>query len=143
MKDEISNEQEDSNKVKLSDINAFWIQRELSKNGIDDTQLLAYEKNILDILEEPDLRKCENDLVKLLNYEKFDFVKKMLLNRFEIFYLTKIGQAQNEDEKMQIINKMNETVEGSEILKRISSLNEGIKTNFELKSNQEKQPQDM
>jgi hypothetical protein len=42
----------------------------------------------------------------ILEYDKFDLAKKLLRNRFKIFYLTKLKKAQNEKEAEIIINQM-------------------------------------
>lgn len=44
-----------------------------------------------------DDRACENALVKLLGFDRFDFIKTLRQNRRMIYYCTKLKQAQPEE----------------------------------------------
>jgi hypothetical protein len=49
---------------------------------------------VLEMMQSEDEREIENRLVILLDYEKFDFIKVLLANRFAVVYCTLLGQAQ-------------------------------------------------
>lgn len=64
------------------DIDAYWLQRQLSK--IYDDAMISQAKagEVLNVLRDAnDDRECENQLVLLLGYDCFDFIKQMLRNR--------------------------------------------------------------
>ena len=48
---------------------------------------------IMKILSLTNSMECENSLVSLLNYDKYDLIKLLIHNRLEIYYLTLLGQA--------------------------------------------------
>ena len=73
---------------------------------------------VLDILQKAsDNRECENQLVLLLGYDCFDFIKMLLKNRNMILYCTLLSSAQSEVEKTAIKNKMGMDNELIKILK--------------------------
>lgn len=64
------------------DIDAYWLQRQLSK--IYDDAMISQAKagEVLNVLRDAnDDRECENQLVLLLGYDCFDFIKQVLRNR--------------------------------------------------------------
>jgi pre-mRNA-splicing helicase BRR2 len=61
---------------------------------------------VLEVLGLPDERAAENELVQLLGYDKFAFVKQLLRNRAAVYYLTKLNQAQSDSEKQSIRDEM-------------------------------------
>ena len=67
--------------------------------------------------------ECENKLVALLGYERFDLIKLLLNNRFKIFYCTRLGQAQSEKEKSVIVEEMKQTEAGVLVLDELESNN--------------------
>jgi hypothetical protein len=50
--------------------------------------------------------EVENNLLSILNYEKFDLVSLFLKNRKPIYYGVRYHQAQSEKEKEQILEDM-------------------------------------
>lgn len=50
--------------------------------------------------------EVENNLLSILNYEKFDLVSLFLKNRKPIYFGVKYHQAQSEKEKEQILEEM-------------------------------------
>jgi len=46
---------------------------------------------IMKILNLGNSMECENSLVALLNYDKYELIKLLLHNRLEIYYLTLLG----------------------------------------------------
>ncbi|KAE9318202.1 U5 small nuclear ribonucleoprotein helicase [Phytophthora fragariae] len=99
-------------------IDAFWLQRELSKFYKDAESSAKLAEEVLAILKEAgsDLSACENRLVLLLDYDKFDFIKLLLENRAKVLYCTRLKQAQNDDERRSIEEEMvaDETLEDGE-----------------------------
>ncbi|KAG7383350.1 hypothetical protein PHYPSEUDO_003730 [Phytophthora pseudosyringae] len=99
-------------------IDAFWLQRELSKFYKDAEISAKLAEDVLSILKEAgsDLSACENRLVLLLDYDKFDFIKLLLENRAKVLYCTRLKQAQNEEERRSIEEEMvaDETLDDGE-----------------------------
>ena len=89
-----------------AEIEAYWLQRQLKEyyNDANESQRLATET--LTILGEQDKRACENKLVLLLGFDKFDLIKQLLENRNTIYYCTRLKQAQSEAEKNEIEAEM-------------------------------------
>lgn len=64
------------------EIDAFWLQRKLSKIYEDPTQAQTKVREIIDILKEAtDERDVENQLVLLLGFNQFEFIKLLRSNR--------------------------------------------------------------
>jgi pre-mRNA-splicing helicase BRR2 len=98
--------------VAVSAIDAFWLQRGLGKY-FDDADISAkLAEDVLGILQLADERECENKLVVLLDYDKFDFIKVLMKNRKKIVYCTRFKQAQSDEDKAQIEAEMVADVEG-------------------------------
>ena len=88
------------------DIDAFWLQRKLSKIYDDPTQAQKKVKELLDILQEAlDERDLERQLVLLLGFNQFDFIKLLRSNRQMILYCTLLASAQINEEKKNINEK--------------------------------------
>lgn len=63
--------------------------------------------------------ELENELVGLLGYLRFDFIKLLLLNRKKIVFCTRLGQAQSAQEKEEIEKEMGEDPELEIVLQRL------------------------
>ncbi|KAM3925303.1 U5 small nuclear ribonucleoprotein 200 kDa helicase [Leptodactylus fuscus] len=99
------------------DIDAFWLQRQLSR--FYDDAIVSQKKadEVLEILKTAgDDRECENQLVLLLGFNTFDFIKVLRENRMMILYCTLLASAQSEAEKERIMNKMESDSELSKYL---------------------------
>mmetsp|Transcript_10155 Transcript_10155/g.33224 ORF Transcript_10155/g.33224 Transcript_10155/m.33224 type:complete len:2313 (+) Transcript_10155:39-6977(+) len=90
----------------VNDIDAHWLQRELGKFYDDANVSANLAADVLELLEGSDVRDVENRLVMLLDYDKFDFIKLLLTNRKRIFYCVTLKQAQSNDARDEIKNKM-------------------------------------
>ncbi|BES87457.1 U5 small nuclear ribonucleoprotein 200 kDa [Nesidiocoris tenuis] len=102
------------------DIDAYWLQRRLSKFYSDAMTSQARAAEVLTILKDtPDDRECENQLVLLLGYECFDFIKTIKKYRNMILYCTLLASSQNEAEKMKIRNQMNSNSSLAKILRQL------------------------
>ena len=47
-------------------------------------------------------RECENTLVQLLDFDKFELIKELLRNRAKIVWCTRLQRAQGDDERARI-----------------------------------------
>ncbi|XP_062366764.1 U5 small nuclear ribonucleoprotein 200 kDa helicase isoform X2 [Cinclus cinclus] len=99
------------------DIDAFWLQRQLSR--FYDDAIVSQKKadEVLEILKTAgDDRECENQLVLLLGFNTFDFIKVLRQHRVMILYCTLLASAQSEAEKERIMGKMEADPELSKFL---------------------------
>uniref|UniRef100_A0A4W3I5V6 Small nuclear ribonucleoprotein 200 (U5) n=1 Tax=Callorhinchus milii TaxID=7868 RepID=A0A4W3I5V6_CALMI len=102
------------------DIDAFWLQRQLSRFYDDAIMSQKKADEVLDILKTTgDDRECENQLVSLLGFNTFDFIKILRQHRMMILYCTLLASAQSEGEKERIQNKMEGDAELSKILYKL------------------------
>lgn len=103
------------------DIDAFWLQRKLSKYYPDDpTTAQTRAQEVLEILKSAsDDRETENQLVRLLGFTQFDFIKVLRQFRQMILYCTLLAQAQTATEKTKIEEKMSSDSELSKYLKAL------------------------
>lgn len=73
------------------DIDAYWLQRSLSKYYSDAMASQAKAAEVLAVLKNAgDDRDCENQLVLLLGYDCFDFIKVLKKNRLMSKNITSI-----------------------------------------------------
>eukprot|EP01114_Cavostelium_apophysatum_P007654 TRINITY_DN197_c0_g1_i3.p1 TRINITY_DN197_c0_g1~~TRINITY_DN197_c0_g1_i3.p1 ORF type:complete len:2134 (+),score=829.11 TRINITY_DN197_c0_g1_i3:506-6907(+) len=109
---------DDPYNVDPREIKAFWLKGQVSKQVDPDpiaSQKLSEE--ILDILENsPDQSQCENRLVELLQYEKFDFIKLLLRNRLKIVWCTKLAHAEDDAQRQDIEQQMSRDPNTAQIL---------------------------
>ena len=105
-------ETDDVNRLSVHDIDAHWLQRQLSKYYTDANLSAKLAEDTLSILQIVDERVCENKLVVLLDFDKFDFIKLLLRNRAKIFYCTRLKQAQNDIERAAIEAELRADVDG-------------------------------
>ncbi|XP_076460821.1 U5 small nuclear ribonucleoprotein 200 kDa helicase-like [Babylonia areolata] len=100
------------------DIDAFWIQRKLSKYYPDDpTTAQTKAREVLEILKTAgDDRECENKLVMLLGVTQFEFIKVLRQYRQMILFCTLLASAQTAAERSKIEEQMEGDVELSRIL---------------------------
>ncbi|KTF86557.1 hypothetical protein cypCar_00008141 [Cyprinus carpio] len=99
------------------DIDAFWLQRQLSRFYNDAIVSQKKADEVLEILKTAsDNRECENQLVLLLGFNTFDFIKVLRQHRRMILYCTMLASAQSEAEKEKIMNKMEADQDLSKVL---------------------------
>lgn len=77
------------------DIDAYWLQRRLSKIYDDAMVSQAKAAEVLNVLRDAtDDRECENQLVLLLGYDCFDFIKQLKkhrqMSKFRIKFSSKL-----------------------------------------------------
>lgn len=89
------------------DIDAYWLQRKLSRFYDDPMAAQAKAGEVLDILKTAvDDRDCENQLVALLGFTQFEFIKVLRQHRLMILYCTMLASSQSESDRNKIIDKM-------------------------------------
>ncbi|UJR08870.1 hypothetical protein I4U23_013125 [Adineta vaga] len=102
-------------------IDAFWLQRNLSKVYAEATDAKLKAQEVLEILQTAsDDRELENQLVILLGYEQFDFIKTLTTNKHMILYCTLLLSSQSASEKAKIEEKMRNDPELVWILQALS-----------------------
>jgi pre-mRNA-splicing helicase BRR2 len=97
---------DDDSNLSVFDIDAHWLQRQLSKFYSDANISSKLAEETLAALQIPDDRACENKLVVLLDFDKFNFIKLLLKNRYKVYYCTRLKQAQSESEQRLIEEEM-------------------------------------
>lgn len=104
------------------DIDAYWLQRRLSKIYDDAMVSQAKATEVLNVLSDAsDDRECENQLVLLLGYDCFEFIKQLKKYRQMILYCTLLAKSQSETEKQKIKDKMSDDPALSKILRLLDS----------------------
>lgn len=104
------------------DIDAYWLQRCLSKYYKDAMVSQSKAADVLKILKDAsDERDCENQLVLLLGYDCFDFIKQLKLNRQMILYCTMLASAQTDSERQRIREKMRGNTTLAKILRQLDT----------------------
>uniref|UniRef100_A0A1A9ZDE9 U5 small nuclear ribonucleoprotein 200 kDa helicase n=1 Tax=Glossina pallidipes TaxID=7398 RepID=A0A1A9ZDE9_GLOPL len=104
------------------DIDAYWLQRCLSKYYKDAIVSQSKAADVLRILKDAaDERECENQLVLLLSYDCFDFIKQLKLNRQMILYCTMLASAQSESESQHIRKQMRNDSHLAKILRQLET----------------------
>ncbi|UPQ98040.1 pre-mRNA splicing helicase BRR2 [Chloropicon primus] len=106
--------------LEVASIDAYWLQRTLSKALTDLSPEEAHDKSsqVLAILEDKasSERDVENDLVPIFEYAHFEVVKLLLANRWQIVWCTKLARAQREEERAEIEGEMSSEPHLAEIL---------------------------
>lgn len=103
------------------DIDAYWLQRNLSK--VYDDAIISQKKSeeVLDILKTAtDDLQCENQLVLLLGFDQFDFIKVLRQHRQMVLYCTLLASAQSESDRKEIEIKMSSDSQLSTILQQLN-----------------------
>lgn len=72
----------------------------------DPNAAQALAEKVMGILQNSEPRFVENELVFLLDYERFDLIKLLFKNRKTVLFCTRLAKAQNEEEKKQIEEEM-------------------------------------
>nr|XP_023027359.1 putative U5 small nuclear ribonucleoprotein 200 kDa helicase [Leptinotarsa decemlineata] len=104
------------------DIDAYWLQRRLSKIYDDAMDSHQTAEKVLNVLRDAnDDRECENQLVLLLGYDCFDFIKQLKKHRQMILYCTLLAQSQSDSERLKIKDKMSEDSSLKRILKLLET----------------------
>ncbi|KAL6146910.1 hypothetical protein ACLB2K_057586 [Fragaria x ananassa] len=96
-------------RLNVQDIDAYWLQRKISEafyKQIDAEQCQKLAEEVLGILPQDNDMDVENKLVQCLDYKNFNLIKFLLLNRFKIFWCTRLARAEDVDERKRIEEEM-------------------------------------
>ena len=115
---------DEDDELPVGTIDAYWLQRELGKFFNDPMVAQKTAEEVLATLTEAEERDCENKLVVLLDYDKFDLIKLLLKHRWKVAACTQLAQAQNDKEKEALLRKMAEHPHMSEVLNLIAAAKE-------------------
>ena len=104
--------------LSATSIDAFWLQRQVSKYYTDaDISATLATKIMTILIDNPTLGQCENELVNLLDYDKFELIKLLVENRTKVMYCTRLNQAQSDKEREDIEQEMMQ--KASDVLKEL------------------------
>lgn len=82
----------------------------------------AKANEVLSILKETDSeRECENQLVLLLGYDCFDFIRMLKKNREMILYCTLLASSQSDSERQKIREQMRGDANLTKILRKLDT----------------------
>ena len=112
---------EDKYRLSIHDIDAHWLQRQISKFYSDANVSSKLAEETLQILQISDERICENKLVVLLDFDKFELIKLLLKNKAKVYYCTRLKQAQSDEERLSVEEEMvrDQGSDGIELLQLI------------------------
>eukprot|EP00055_Hartaetosiga_balthica_P018407 m.134146 g.134146 ORF g.134146 m.134146 type:complete len:2176 (-) comp9519_c1_seq1:89-6616(-) len=100
------------------DIDAHWIQRQLGKYSKDATETKELADKCFEILAEAkDDRDCENRLIKVLQFDKFEFVKLLRKHRKLIYFCISRAHANSDAERKSIDEAASQDEELAPIVK--------------------------
>lgn len=110
------------------EVDGYWLQRTLSAFYTDAPQCQKVAEQVLEIISSPDDdRSCENRLVILLEFDKFDFIKLVLENRATVVFCTRLARAKDQNERLKIEEEMLNTPSGTKLLQILRLENEDNK----------------
>lgn len=93
--------------VSPKDIDAFWHHRLISSHFPEAQLAQAKASAVMDILSSSsNIRDVENDLLNLFDYEKFDLVKVLVVNRDAIVWCTRLSKCSSPSEKDEVVSQM-------------------------------------
>ncbi|BHF63398.1 hypothetical protein SprV_0200639000 [Sparganum proliferum] len=102
------------------DVDAFWLQRNISKHCKDPVVAQRKAQECLEILKSAvDDRDLENRLVRCIGYEQFNFLRVLRRQPTMILYCTLLAQAQTPQERVEIETKMQADPKLAKILQQL------------------------
>lgn len=110
---------EEASDLNPSDIDAFWLWRQIKEIKADVEAANSIEKAVLEALAESDIRVCENKLVMSLGFDNFGLVKMLLENKYKILMCTRLGKAQTDEQKRAINQELQTSEIGRDILQAL------------------------
>ncbi|KAJ3095037.1 DEIH-box ATPase [Phlyctochytrium planicorne] len=91
------------------DIDSFWLQRQIAAAFSDPHVTQTKTAAAFDILSPShSARDCENELMALFDYDKFDLVRLLTKNRDLIYWCTRLAKASTPDERHSIEEEMSD-----------------------------------
>jgi len=130
----LKEKEENKDELDVRTIDAFWLQRQIKRFYKDAIESQKKAEEVFELLSneaEPD-GACENKLVLLLDYDKFNFIKLLLRNRMKIVYCVKLKTAKNDTEKASVEEKMNENPKLKPILDALHKVSTAADRNLDL-----------
>ncbi|CAO1626159.1 unnamed protein product [Parajaminaea phylloscopi] len=92
----------EGSQLSAHDIDPYWLQRLLAGHFTDEREAADKSNEALSLLaSDANTRDCENALMELFEYEKFDIVETLIHNRDLVAWCTKLGRA-DENERVNI-----------------------------------------
>lgn len=106
--DTMEAEEEGTTGLDPRSIDAFWIQRQVGVYYPDALESQKMSDDVFSCLSDESLsaRDCENKLVLLLDFDKFDFIKVLLKNRDKVVFCTRLAKAADSKEEELIQAEM-------------------------------------
>eukprot|EP01129_Flabellula_baltica_P012165 TRINITY_DN5448_c0_g2_i1.p1 TRINITY_DN5448_c0_g2~~TRINITY_DN5448_c0_g2_i1.p1 ORF type:complete len:2132 (-),score=479.57 TRINITY_DN5448_c0_g2_i1:7-6402(-) len=113
-----------------NEIEAYWIQTQLSKYIDDADEAASKAEAVFALLADSSEFELENDLLELLGQEMFPLVKLILLNKVKIYYCVKLKMAASDDEREKIESEMSSNPDSAMVLAELKGINTdtGIET---------------
>lgn len=71
---------EEQTRLDPNDIDSLWLQRQISQYVPDMSKVFELEGKILECLGKENEHEVESDLLELLNYDNFEFIKMIKVN---------------------------------------------------------------
>ncbi|EAL72371.1 DEAD/DEAH box helicase [Dictyostelium discoideum AX4] len=105
--------------ISPNEIDSFWIQRKISEFERDHDLSKQLAEKTLNILRQPNVRRCEQQLVDLFTIDKLDFLKLIINNKQTILYCTLLAKAENDQERKKIEDEMSSNPVTLSILNRL------------------------
>ncbi|KAJ3210004.1 DEIH-box ATPase [Dinochytrium kinnereticum] len=91
------------------DIDSFWLQRQIATAYPDAHVTQVKTTAALEYLSPArSARDCENELMALFDYDKFDLVRLLTKNRDLIYWCTRLAKAATPDERHAIEEEMSD-----------------------------------
>ncbi|KAJ6748412.1 DEXH-BOX ATP-DEPENDENT RNA HELICASE DEXH12-LIKE [Salix purpurea] len=125
--------------LNVQDIDAYWLQREISQayeQKIDPQQCQKLAEEVLLLLAEGDDREVETKLLLHIQFDKFSFIKFLLRNRLKIVWCTRLVRSKDQEERKQIEEDM--TGSGPDLAGILEQLHATRETAKERQKNLEK-----
>ena len=86
----------------MDDVDAYWLQRQIGEFTADAERSHELAEQVLQALQEDDPVACENQLVQLLDFERFELVQLLMQNRATIVYATLSKRTSDEGERQRL-----------------------------------------
>ncbi|XP_022669999.1 U5 small nuclear ribonucleoprotein 200 kDa helicase-like [Varroa jacobsoni] len=103
-------------------IDAYWLQRRLSKAYDDPVAAQAKAEEVLAILKTAaEERDLENRLVLLLGFRQFELIRQLREHRNLVLYCTLLSQAQSKQQRQKLRDRMKADSELAKILVQLEA----------------------
>ena len=108
--------------LNLTEINSTWLQGIFTPHYLDSKIVQSMATKVLQVLQqETDERECENELVELLEFDKFDLINFLLKNRFEIVNCIQLSSCEDAEQRRLLETRLRTFSKGAELLHRLNA----------------------